>query len=161
MKNSNVARVRASISAPLTVLLAALFFLGACQTPGSPVVQVGLGNPGAEEAGRKSPGPDDAQLAAAALGVPLPHLFMGQTLPVLSEHFGAADLTRREGEATIHRFRTGSKRGPCVLLAILYDERGGQPRIKHMAVREGGAVAADPAWCLGHLAWSHQNGLPG
>jgi hypothetical protein len=127
--------------------------------------QTGLGQPESGETQNlkmdTDTGPDDAQLAAAAPGVPLPHLFMGQTLPVLSIHFGAADLTRRDGEATIHQFRTGSKRGPCVLLAILYDERGGQPRIRHIAVRQDGAPAPDPAWCMERLAWAHQKSLAG
>lgn len=100
---------------------------------------------------------DETDLAAAALGVPPAHAFMGQTSAMLTQHFGASELTRNDGGATIYQFRTNSRRGPCVLLAILYEDRGDEPRIRHMSVREDGSQATEPGYCLGRIAYAHKN----
>lgn len=104
---------------------------------------------------------DEADLAAAALDVPPAHAFLGQTSAMLTEHFGASELTRSEGGATIYQFKTNSARGPCVLLAVLYEDRGDEPRIRHMRVREDGSQATEPAYCLGRIAYAHKNARVG
>lgn len=137
------------------LLLASGFLLSACNmTMGGPATTPQSTLPPEESPVDEV---DEAALAAAALDVPPVHAFLGQVSAMLTEHFGASELTRSEGEATIFQFRTNSARGPCVLLAVLYEDRGDEPRIRHMRVREDGSQATEPAYCLGRIAYAHKN----
>lgn len=138
------------------LLFVSVLFLSACNmTMGS----LGTTMPQSTLPPQESPADeaDETDLAAAALDVPPAHAFMGQTSAMLTEHFGASELTRSEGGATIYQFKTNSRRGPCVLLAILYEDRGDEPRIRHMRVREDGSQATEPAYCLSRIAYAHKN----
>lgn len=138
------------------LLLASVFLLSACNmTLGGLAVAPQSTLPPEEALA------DEADLAAAALSVPPAYAFMGQTSAMLTQHFGASELTRSEGGALIYQFRTNSRRGPCVLLAILYEDRGDEPRIRHMSVREDGTKAGEPAYCLSRLALAHKNARVG
>lgn len=134
------------------MLLASVLLLSACNAGLGGLAVVPQSTLPPQEAAE-----DETDLAAAALGVPPVQAFMGQTNAMLTQHFGASELTRSEGGAMIYQFKTNSRRGPCVLLAILYEDRGDEPRIRHMSVREDGSQAIEPAYCLSRIAYAHKN----
>lgn len=141
-----------SIAKSVVVAVMAGFFLSGCN-----ITMAGLTATPQSTLAPEESLVSEADLAAAALDVPPSHAFLGQTSAMLTQYFGASELTRREGEAIIYQFKTNSRRGPCVLLAILYEDRGDEARIRHLTVREDGAGAKEPAWCLGRIAYAHKN----
>ena len=98
------------------------------------------------------------RLTESDVKVPLPHLFLSQSGDMLAQYFGMPDLVRKEGEAEARQYRTEAPFGTCVLLAVLYEGRGLEPRIDHLSVRENGRKASDPIHCLRELAFANTPG---
>ena len=135
-------------------LAAAAFFLSACNITATGMTGGSMPPAAVSRAGGAH---EEQRLTAADVQVPEVFEFIGQSEDMLTLHFGAADLTRREGDAIIHQFRTNTRGEPCVILAVLYEDRGDVPRIRHLSVRRGASEAADPQQCLRHLALAHKN----
>lgn len=86
--------------------LAACLLLGACNLTTS-ATTVPAQAVASTEAGGAQEGEADLDVV-----VPDVFLFIGQNEDALNRHFGAPDLTRREGEATVHQYKTNARRGP-------------------------------------------------
>lgn len=135
-------------------LAAAMLFLGACNVTTVGSNGAAVTTAAVSQAGGVQP---EKRLTEADIAVPQAFQFMGQTEEMLALHFGTPDLTRRDGDATIHQFRTNTRSQPCVILAVLYEDRGDVPRIRHLSVRRGASEAAEPDQCLRRLALAHKN----
>ena len=104
-----------------------------------------------------TPEPRTYRLTEADIAVPPPHLFLSQRAEMLDDHFGTPNLIRKEGQAEVRQYLTEAPFGTCVVLAILYDGRGLEPRIDHLTVRENGTEAAEPIHCLREVAFAQVN----
>lgn len=133
----------------IAVLALCLFTLSACSLTGGKK----------EVALAPIPEPERTyRLTENDVQVPPPHLFLSQSSEMLGEYFGKPGLVRREGEAQVHQYRTEAPFGTCVVLAVLYEGRGFEPRIDHFSVRENGAPAKEPIHCLRELAFAASAG---
>jgi hypothetical protein len=100
--------------------------------------------------------PRTYRLTEADITVPPVHMFLGNKVQMLETYFGAPGLTRKEGEAQILQFVTQTPFGTCSVLAFVYEDRGLEPTITHISVREGSEIAAEPIHCLRELAMSQR-----
>ncbi len=130
------------------------FFLSACTITTDTMSRGAQHSAAVSEAGGA---PQEVLLTKADVVVPEAFQFIGQSEDMLALHFGAPDLTRREGDAIIYQFRTNTRAEPCVILAFVYEVRGDVPRIRHLSVRRGASEAAAPEQCMRRLALAHKN----
>lgn len=143
-----------SISQSVALGCALGLLLSACNiTGGSPAVAPAISEAGGARTGSPVP---VRTLTEADVAVPQAFEFIGKEEAELTQYFGAPALTRSEGEARILQFAVAAPVGPCVLLAVLYEDRGDTPRIRLMSVRENGGKAEEPVTCLRELAFAHQ-----
>ena len=96
------------------------------------------------------------RLSDADISVPPLSRFLNKSPQTLEETFGAPVLVRREGEAEIRQYVAEAPYGRCVLLAVLYEDRGYGWRTDLLSVRENGTEAANPIHCLREIAFAAQ-----
>ncbi len=145
---------RKAIALKAVALAAPALFLSACNITADTMSRGAVHSPAVSEAGGA---PREVLLTEADVVVPEAFQFIGQSEDMLALHFGAADLTRRDGGAIIYQFRTNTRAEPCVILAFVYEDRGDVPRIRHLSVRRGASEAAQPEQCMRRLALAHKN----
>ena len=143
-----------AFSSRAVALAASAFLLSACNITAAGMTGGSVQPAAVSRAGGAG---EEQRLTAADVQVPETFQFIGQSEDMLTLHFGTADLTRREGDAIIHQFRTNTRAEPCVILAVLYEDRGDVPRIRHLSVRRGASEAARPEQCMRALALAHKN----